>query len=202
MHLSMHYQCINQCIHQCIVSAFVNAFINASSMHLSIYITCAPSLHQMHQFRSLNSFFHLLYSLISVHLHCCSSIRSLVTVTPSAFLLLFLNSLYPFNSFFRPSFVLSPFVPVFNHLLLYLFLCLANSGFILPTRSLPCCVNTQFYGLEKKSTMLRSLLYHHASVFERTNQRREFSSKHAPDKLPNQPGNGRSRYAFDAISCK
>ena len=170
----------------------INAFINAFSDQ---YIINASSLHQMHQFLSLNSFLHLLNSFKLVHLHCCSFIRSFVAVTPSSFLLSFLNSLYPFISFFRPSFVQSSTI--------ILFLCLANSWFnTLHTRSLPCCVNSQFYALEKKSTMLCNLLYHHASVFERTNQRREFSSKHAQDKLPNQPGNGRSRYAFDVISSK
>ena len=77
----MHYQCIYQ-------------------------YTINASLHQLHQFRSFSCFFHLLNSFKLVHLHCCSVIRSFVSVTPrpSAFLLSFLNSLYPFNSFFRPSF--------------------------------------------------------------------------------------------------
>ena len=158
----------------------------------------------MHQFRSFNSFFHLLNLFKLVHLHCCSFIRSFVAVTPSAFLLSILNSLYPFipihfQAFIRPFAVRSCIQPS----TIILFLCLANSRFnTLPTRSLPFCVNSQFYALEKNSTMLCNLLYHHASVFERTNQRREFSSKHAQDKLPNQPGNGRSRHAFDAISCQ
>ena len=157
----------------------------------------------MHQFRSLNSFLHLLNSFKLVHLHCCSFIRSFVAVTPSSFLLTFLNSLgvqFIFQAFIR-SFAVRSCIQ--SSTIILLFLCLANSWFnTLSTRSLPCCVNSQFYALEKKSTMLCNLLYHHAPVFERTNQRREFSSKHAQDKLPNQPGNGRSRYAFDAISCK
>ena len=203
---SMHHQCFVNTLsmpsptnHQSIVSAFVNASSMHSSMHLVINI---PSMHH-HCIKCINSFFHLLNSFKLVHLHCCSFIRFFVAVTLSAFLLSFLNSLYPFNSFFRPSFLRSLFVPVFISSTIILFLCLANSWFnTLPTRSVPCCVNSQFYALEKKSTMLCNLLYHHASVFERTNQRRKFCSKHAQDKLPNQPGNGRSRYAFDAISCK
>ena len=103
---------------QCICHAFINAFINAFSDQYTIN---ASSLHQMHQFRSFNSFFHLSNSFKLVHLHCCSVIRSFVAVTPSAFLFSFLNSLYSFNSFFRPSFVRLPFFPVFNHLLLYYF---------------------------------------------------------------------------------
>lgn len=115
----MHYQCIHQRI--------IKALSVNLSMHLSVYHQCiylyttnASSLHQMHQFRSFNSFFHLLNSFKLVHLHCCSFIRSFVAVTPSSFLLSCLNSLYSFNSFFRPS-LRSLFVPVFNHLLLYYF---------------------------------------------------------------------------------
>ena len=136
VHLSMHHQCINQCIHQCIINAIHQCIINASLMHyqcihqriINAFINAfsdqyninASSLHQMHQFRSLNSFLHLLNSFKLVHLHCCSFIRSFVAVTPSAFLLSCLNSLYSFNSFFRPS-LRAVFVPVFNHLLLYYF---------------------------------------------------------------------------------
>ena len=116
----MYLQCFKT-HHQCFINALsmhsstnhqsiVSAFVNASSMHLSIYHQCiylyninASLLHQMHEFRSFNSFFHLSNSSCLVHLHCCSAIRSFVAVTPSAFLLSFLNSLYPFNSFFRPS---------------------------------------------------------------------------------------------------
>ena len=98
----MHYQCIYQ-------------------------YTINASLHQLHQFRSFSCFFHLLNSFKLVHLHCCSVIRSFVAVTPSAFLLSFLNSLYPFNSFFRPSFLRSLFIPVFISSTIILFLCLANS---------------------------------------------------------------------------
>ena len=169
-----------------------------SSMHLVINIPLnASSLHQMHQFRSFNSFFHLSNSSKLVHLHCCSFIRSFRL---SSFLFKFTLPVQLIFQAFIPSFAVRSCIQSSTIILL---LCLANSWFnTLPTRSLPCCVNSQYYALEKKSTMLCNLLYHHASVFERTNQRRKFSSKHAQDKLPNQPGNGRSTYAFDAISCK
>ena len=121
---SMHHQCFVNTLsmpsptnHQPIVSAFVNASSMHSSMHLVINI---PSMHH-HCIKCINSFFHLLNSFKLVHLHCCSFIRFFVAVTLSAFLLSFLNSLYPFNSFFRPSFLRSLFVPVFSHLLLYYF---------------------------------------------------------------------------------
>ena len=156
-----------------------------------------------HCIKCINSFFHLLNSFKLVHLHCCSFIRSVVcchSFRLSSFLFKFTLPVQFIFQAFIPSFAVRSCIQSST---IILFLCLANSWFnTLPTRSLPCCVNSQFYALEKKSTMLCNLLYHHASVFERTNQRREFSSKHAQDKLPNQPGDGRSRYAFDAISCK
>ena len=95
VHLSMHHQCINQCIHQCIIDqcnpsmhhqCFINAFTNESSSHCQCICQCI-----------INAF------------------RSFVAVTPSAFLLSFLNSLYPFtpnrfsglHSFVRRSFLYS-----------------------------------------------------------------------------------------------
>ena len=99
----MHHQCFINALsmhsstnHQSIVSACVHESSMHSSMHLVINIS---SMHhhciKMHQFLSLNSFLHLLNSFKLVHLHCCSFIRSFVAVTPSAFLLSILNSLYP-----------------------------------------------------------------------------------------------------------
>ena len=125
MHLNaslMHYQCIHQRI------------INASSVQLSMHHQCTHQcIYQytinasLHQFRSFNPFFHLLNSFKLVHLHCCSFIRSFVAVTPSAFLLSFLNSLYSFNSFFRPSLRSFPVRSCIQSSTIILFLCLANS---------------------------------------------------------------------------
>ena len=194
MYSSMHHQCIYQYT--------INTFIYIPSIHLSIYhqfiiIATNASISFIQFFLSFIKFIHISsFALLFGHslLWCCH---------PFHLLLSFLHSLYPFNSFFRPSLRSFAVRYCIQSSTIILFLCLANSWFnTLPTRSLPCCVNSQFYALEKKSTMLCNLLYHHASVFERTNQRREFSSKHAQDKPPNQPGNGRSRYAFDAISSK
>lgn len=148
VHLSMHHQCIHHSSlnhqgnpsmhHQCFVNtlsmpsptnhqSIVSAFVNASSMHSSMHLVInIPSMHH-HGIKCINSFFHLLNSFKLVHLHCCSFIRFFVAVTLSAFLLSFLNSLYPFNSFFRPSFLRSLFVPVFISSTIILFLCLANS---------------------------------------------------------------------------
>lgn len=146
VHLSMHHQCIHQCIHHCIIKVINQCIINASLIHnqclhqriinpLSVHLSMHSSMHLVinipsmhhHCIKCINSFFHLLNSFKLVHLHCCSFIRFFVAVTLSAFLLSFLNSLYPFNSFFRPSFLRSLFVPVFISSTIILFLCLANS---------------------------------------------------------------------------
>ena len=113
-----HHQC-NPSIHrQCIFNASImhhQRLFNALSMHsstyhhaLSVYLSCiinafintfsdqyTINASSLHQFRSFNSFFHLSNSSRLVHLRCCSFIRLFVAVTPSAFLVSILNSLYP-----------------------------------------------------------------------------------------------------------